>query len=369
MESLGIRGEESDGVIDGVTFLRKVNLGEKVDMGKRVAVIGGGNVAADSARSALRMGAESVTILYRRAREEMPAYKEEIEATLEEGIKIEYLTAPVKVETVDSALELECVRMELIEPDDTGRRRPVPVEGSEYKLKFDTLISAIGQQSEIPDGVCAIKENPSKGVFLGGDLLTGPSTVINAVSSGRKGAELIDRFLDGDCNIDQLFTQQEPVRLWSGPNAVNMNQGRAILPMLHAQERVSYFSEVCLGLDNDVAVAEAKRCLGCELRFSIAPSIMPPEQWLPFDQETINTVPELEGVYILYDEGGEIFNIVGIIDLRKGLQQEYEKGRNVKYFTYEENPLYTTKESELVQQYMSNHGKMPPGSDDLDDLF
>lgn len=366
---LDIPGEDCDGVIDGVTFLRNVNLGEKVDVGKSVAIIGGGNIAVDSARSALRMGSKSVTMLYRRTRKEMPAYEEEIEAALEEGIKIEYLTAPVKVEKVDGALEVGFIRMELGEPDDSERRRPVPVEGSEDKLKFDTLIYAIGQQSDVPDGIGEIKDNPSKGVFLGGDLLTGPATVIDAVAGGRKGAERIDRFLGGDGNIDQLFGQQEPVKLWAGPGAINIDQRRAVMPMLSSQERVSNFYEVCLGLDNDAAVAEAKRCLGCDLRFSIRPPVMPPEQWLTFDEKTINTVPELEGVYVLYNKQKEIHNIAGVINLREGLNEENAVGRDIKYFTYEEDPMYTARERQLVQQYMQEHGKMPPGSDDLDDLF
>jgi len=367
--TLGVPGEDSDGVIDGVTFLRKVNLGEKVQVGKRVAIIGGGNVAMDSARSALRMGTETVTVLYRRTREEMPAYEEEIEAALEEGVEIQYLTAPVKVEKVDGMLDIECIRMELGEPDNSGRRRPVPVEGSEYKLKFDTLIPAIGQEVVLPAGANAKKENPINGVFMGGDALTGPSTVIDAIAGGRKGAQLIDKYLGGDGDIEQVFAEEEAVSLWAGPGAVNILGGRVVMPMIPAAERISDFSEVCLGLDRDAAMAEAKRCLGCDLRFSIKAPVMPPEGWLSFDEETIATVPELEGVYILYDENKEIYNIVGVINLRDGLQEEYDMGRDVKYFTYELDPMYTGKERQLVQVYMKQHGTMPPGADDLDDLF
>jgi NADPH-dependent glutamate synthase beta subunit-like oxidoreductase len=367
--TLGIPGENSDGVIDGVTFLRNVNLGEKVDVGNSVAIIGGGNVAMDSARSALRMGAETVTILYRRTREEMPAYEEEIEAALEEGVEMQYLTAPVKVNKADGALDIACIRMELGEPDDSGRRRPVPVEGSEYNIKFDTLIPAIGQDIVMPKGVDVKKENPAKGIFLGGDALTGPATVIDAVAGGRKGAQLIDKYLGGDGDIDQVFAEKEDIGLWAGPGAVNILEGRVVMPMISASERISNFSEVCLGLDKDAAVAEAKRCLGCDLRFYIAPPVMPPEAWLPFDEETIAAVPELEGVYILYDENKEIYNIVGVINLRDGLQEEFDMGNDVKYFTYELDPMYTGKERQLVQVYMKQHGSMPPGADDLDDLF
>ncbi len=367
--SLGIPGEDTDGVIDGVTFLRKVNLGEKIDVGKGVAVIGGGNVAADSARSALRLGAETVTILYRRTRAEMPAYEEEIEAALEEGVQIEYLVAPVKIDKADGRLEITFIRMKLGEPDDSGRRRPVPVEGSEQKQHYDTLIAAIGQQVVMPDGVDTVKENPAKGIFVGGDALTGPATVIDAVQSGRTAAENIDRFLGGEGNIELVLAEKEPVQLWAGPGAVNILEGRRALPMRPVRERLSGFSEVVLGFDRDAAVSEAKRCLGCDLRFFIQSPVMPPESWLTFDEETIAAVPEQEGVYVLYDENKEIYNIVGVINLREGLQDEFDMGRDVKYFTYELDPMYTGKERQLVQQYMKQHGKMPPGSDDLDDLF
>jgi len=366
--TLGIPGEDNDKVIDGITFLRDVNLGEKVEVGKTVAIIGGGNVAMDSARSALRMGAD-VTIMYRRTREEMPAYEEEIEACLEEGINIEYLTAPVKVEGVDGALGIEFMRMELGEPDDSGRRRPVPVDGSEFTLIFDSLIPAIGQQSEMPKGVEVKKENPAKSVYMGGDALTGAATVIEAVQGGRKGAELIDKFLGGEGNIDQVFAEKEDVNLWSGPGGVDTMEGRAVMPMIPPQERGGNFNEVCPGFDKDTAMAEAKRCLMCDLRFSIASPSMPPEQWLPFDQETIDTVPELEGVFTLYDENKEIYNIIGVINLREGLQEELDMDRDVKYFVYEEDPMYTGKERQLVQVYMKQHGGMPPGADDMDDLF
>lgn len=366
--TLGIPGEDNDKVIDGITFLRDVNLGEKVDIGKSVAIIGGGNVAMDSARSALRMGAD-VTIMYRRTREEMPAWEEEIEACLEEGISIEYLTAPVKVEEVDGALGIEFIRMELGEPDDSGRRRPVPVDGSEFTLIFDRLIPAIGQQAEMPKGVEVAKENPAKSVYMGGDALTGAATVIEAVQGGRKGAELIDKSLGGEGDIDQVLAEKDEVNLWSGPGGVDTMTGRTAMPMIPIQERDGNFNEVCPGLDKDTAMAEAKRCLRCDLRFSIASPSMPPEQWLLFDQETIDTVPELEGVFTLYDENKEIYNIIGVINLREGLQEELDMDRDAKYFIYEEDPMYTGKERQLVQVYMKQHGGMPPGADDMDDLF
>jgi formate dehydrogenase beta subunit len=222
---------------------------------------------------------------------------------------------------------------------------------------------------EMPKGVEVAKENPAKSVYMGGDALTGAATVIEAVQGGRKGAELIDKSLGGEGDIEQVLSEKEEVNLWSGPGGVDTMTARAAMPMIPPQERDGNFSEVCPGLDKDAAMAEAKRCLRCDLRFSIASPSLPPEQWLLFDQETIDTVTELEGVFTLYYENKEIYNIIGVINLREGLQEELDMDRDAKYFVYEEDPMYTGKERQLVQVYMKQHGGMPPGADDMDDLF
>ncbi|MFH1626363.1 MAG: FAD-dependent oxidoreductase [Pseudomonadota bacterium] len=214
-QEMQIPGEDAQGVLPGVTFLRDLNLGNPVDVGDRVAVIGGGNVAIDSARCALRLGARDVTILYRRSRQEMPASDEEIEAALEEGIKIEYLVAPLQVVTSDGKVTaLRCIRMELGQPDASGRRRPIPVEGSDFEMGLDTLIPAIGQ---VPDmsflaegsgieltkrGTIAVSPDSlatsRPGVFAGGDCQTGPGIAIEAIAAGKKAARSIDRYLRGE---------------------------------------------------------------------------------------------------------------------------------------------------------------------------
>jgi len=150
--SLGVEGDDLPGVIESAEFLRRANLGEKVEVGGEVGVIGGGNVAIDAARISLRLGAKKVTILYRRTRNEMPANPEEVDAALEEGIEIVYLCAPSRLAGENDRLKLESVRMELGEPDASGRRRPVPVEGSEFVTELDTVIAAIGQRAEVPQG-------------------------------------------------------------------------------------------------------------------------------------------------------------------------------------------------------------------------
>ena len=211
-QEMRIPGEDARRVIPGVTFLRDLNLGKPADVGERVVVIGGGNVAIDSARCALRLGARDVTILYRRSRQEMPASDEEIEAALEEGVKIEYLVAPLQVFTADGkAAGLRCMRMELGKPDTSGRRRPIPVEGSEFDIELDTLIPAIGQAPDISflgesseieltkRGTIAVNpdtlETSRPGVFAGGDCQTGPKIAIEAIAAGKKAAVSIDKYL------------------------------------------------------------------------------------------------------------------------------------------------------------------------------
>jgi len=211
-QNLRIDGEDTTGVVSGVKYLRDLNLGKEVQLGKKVAVIGGGNVAMDSARSSLRFGAKEVSILYRRSREEMPASGEEIDAALAEGIKFEYLVAPQQV-LVDNGkvAGLKCIRMQLGEPDASGRRRPVTIEGSEFDIELDMIIPAIGQKSDLSflpenDAVETTKWGTivadsrqcctnRQGIFAGGDCVTGPNIAIEAVAAGKKAALSIDEYL------------------------------------------------------------------------------------------------------------------------------------------------------------------------------
>ncbi len=211
-QKLKIPNEEADGVVSGIEFLRDAALGNPVKLGKRVAILGGGNVAMDAARTSLRLGAQEVIILYRRTRDEMPAIPEEIEASLHEGIKIEYLVAPLEVLVQNGKVAgLKCNRMALGEPDASGRRRPVPIEGSEFELALDTVIPAIGQASDISflpqdSGIAAttwgtIIADPKTcatsraGVFAGGDCVTGPWIAVGAVAAGKDGAAAIHQYL------------------------------------------------------------------------------------------------------------------------------------------------------------------------------
>ncbi len=210
---LGIPGEDLKGVMHGVDYLRDVNLGEKIDLGRRVVIVGGGNVAIDVARTTLRMGSEDVLILYRRTKQEMPASQAEIHHMEEEGVKMEFLAAPVAIHGRDGKLErIECIRMKLGEPDESGRRRPVPIEGSNFTMEADTIIAAISQNVD-PTAVkgMEIKTTPwgtfevdpetlqtsIPWIFAGGDDVLGPQTVAKAAYHGRIAAESIMNFMEG----------------------------------------------------------------------------------------------------------------------------------------------------------------------------
>jgi len=273
--SLGVDGDNLPGVIESAEFLRRVNLGEKINVGKEVGVVGGGNVAIDAARISLRLGAKKVKIIYRRTRAEMPANPEEVDAALEEDIEIIYLAAPSKVTRDGHKLKLECIRMELGEPDASGRRRPVPIKGSEFVTEIDTIIAAIGQRTDIPAGfkVEAGKGNVVKadaslqtsrqGVFAGGDCVSGPSTVIEAIAAGRKAAEAIDRYLGGKGDISESLVAPEEATHFTEQDLPP--EKLAVFSHLHAKDRINNFDEVELEVPRDIAIAESQRCLQCNV--------------------------------------------------------------------------------------------------------
>ncbi len=308
---VGIPGEDFDHVYHGVSFLRRVNLGERVDVGKRVIVVGGGNTAVDCARTALRLGAEDVTLYYRRTAAEMTALPEEIEDAEEEGVRIEYLVAPVAVlagaagepgpgqaseaAAGDSgaagaagaarpcATALRTVRNRLGEPDAGGRRRPVPIPGSEFDAPCDSVIIAISQAPDLlflansglergAQRTLVVDpytlECSRKGVFAGGDAVTGPNTVVGAVAAGKEAAESIHRFLRGKDlregrKFRVAFGEGEPVKKLPVDTRAVAPKPRVRIRKMDAAARRRSFDEVCLGLTEAEAVAEAQRCLAC----------------------------------------------------------------------------------------------------------
>lgn len=267
---LGIDGEAAPHVLDGLDFLRRVKAGTAPPLGPRVAVVGGGNTALDAARVSRRLGADVIQ-LYRRGASEMPASAEEIAAALEEGVAIDYLCAPVRIE----AGTLTCVRMALGPPDASGRPRPVPVPGSEFTVAASTVIVAVGQSVELPapslqrraagtaevdGGTLAASVS---GVFAAGDAVLGPASIIDAIAQGRQAAAAIDRFLGGDGDIDRVTGFDAPPAL---PPAAERGAARQEWRTIALHERLRGFELVEQAYDAAAARAEAGRCLSCDLR-------------------------------------------------------------------------------------------------------
>ncbi|MCG8401836.1 MAG: FAD-dependent oxidoreductase, partial [Firmicutes bacterium] len=280
--SLSLPGEDLEGVIPGVDFLRRVNMGEKITLGRRVAVIGGGNTAMDAARTALRCGAQEVTIVYRRSEAEITAAEEEIHEAKEENIVFRMMTSPVAMHGEGGKVaKLECIQNELGEPDQSGRRRPVPVAGSEFAIDADNVIVAIGQAvdtSGLGGTVHLSKRNTITvddqsmatsvpGVFAAGDAVTGPATVVDAIGAGKTAAAAIDKYCRGEeasiCfnRADQDAAVDFPKHARAIMNDTPRFEGNFVSP----EKRVADFGEVALGISQEAARRESERCLNCSV--------------------------------------------------------------------------------------------------------
>ena len=279
---MNIPGENEPRVISGIEFLRRASCGEPQHVGQHVIVTGGGDTAIDAARTAIRLGASTVTILYRRSKHEMPANSAEIEEALAEGITLIEHVAPAAIRTVDGSLEITAIRMQPGEPDHTGRRKPVPVEGSEFTVAADTIISAIGQQIDTAAGHAAgigieqggelpVNQETLQSIvpwiFAGGDCVTGTDIAIRAVEQGKRAAHTINLFLNGDLPVAEQHsfnssfgTRDEVPKAFyeSKPPAE-----RVPMPELSLEKRSKNFMEVALGYSEDFARQEALRCLQC----------------------------------------------------------------------------------------------------------
>jgi len=274
-QRMGIPNEDAEGVVYSLDFLRQVNLGREVKIGKRVAVIGGGNAAVDSARVAKRLGAEEVTMVYRRSRAEMPALRTEVEEGEREGVKIHVLAAPVAILTEEGRLTgMRCIRMQLGEPDESGRRRPVPIRDSEFDIHADNVIIAVGQAVDksalarelayTSFGTVSVDpvtlQTNIEGVFAGGDVVSGPDDVISAIEAGKEAAISIDHYLRGVDLKRGRPTRRERVKEVSKKGVAI--KARKTMPVLELDKRQG-FAEVELGFSEEMAIEEAKRCLNC----------------------------------------------------------------------------------------------------------
>ncbi|MBM4432685.1 MAG: FAD-dependent oxidoreductase, partial [Chloroflexi bacterium] len=322
-QKMDIPGEDAKGVFHALDFLHQVNSGTKVKLGNRMAVIGGGNAAVDSARVARRLGAKEVSIIYRRSRAEMPAVKSEIDEAEKEGIKINILAAPIRVLTKNGRVAgLQCVRMELGEPDESGRRRPMPIAGSEFEVKADNVIIAIGQavdKSRLPAGLeyttwGTVAADPVTlqtnidGVFAGGDAVAGPADAIRAIAAGKESAISIDRYLR---KVDLKEGRPAPFkRVGEVSKAGVEKEARAAIPLLEVKKRKG-FAEVELGFDEKTAVAEASRCLSCGVCSECLECIKACEVQA-INHEMVDQIEEVEVGNIIITTGFGLFDATRI---------------------------------------------------------
>ncbi len=286
--SMRVENEDAEGVLAGIEFLEEVKLGKVKKLSGKVAVIGGGNTAMDAARTALRLGADEVNIVYRRTIKEMPANKIEIEEAREEGVKFTFLTAPVKILTDENnrVTGIECVKMELGPPDASGRRRPIPIEGSNYVIEVDWVIAAIGQKPDLEyagkDGKLLeikttrwgtlevkpeIMETNIPGVFAGGDVVLGPATAIEAIAQGGKAAQAIHKYITGEelaYPRKPFISRRENLRPPQPEDFADVPKiPRQKMPVRDARERAHSWEEVELGFSEEQVYQESLRCLEC----------------------------------------------------------------------------------------------------------
>jgi NADH-quinone oxidoreductase subunit F len=270
-------------------FLRDVRLGKHVEIGSRVAVLGGGNVALDSARTALRLGAGEVNIYYRRSRDEMPVTELEFDEAVAEGIQMNFLVNPTRIVSENwQVTGLHCVRMRLGALDAGGRRQPMPIADSDFTAEADTVIAAVGQAPDLSflpaDSALertrwetlVVDSNTLatnvEGVFAGGDFATGPGMVVEAIAAGRRGAMAIDKYLRGDTSPVHMYDTRAEIVEEAVPPAEEEEEDevweekpRLEVPVLSTEQRKRSFEEIELGFSEEQAIEEAKRCLRCDL--------------------------------------------------------------------------------------------------------
>lgn len=377
---LDIEGIDLEDVLWGLDFLRAVKKGERPKVKDRVLVIGGGGVAIDVALTALRLGANEVQLACLECREEMPAHEGGVEEAMAEGVVLNLSWGPRKILGDGQVRGVELIRCTSVF-DEEGKFEPRYDESVTTTIETDTVILAIGQASDLSflEGhlqttkagtisVDAEGQTSLPGIFAGGEVVSGPATVIEAIASGQQVAISIDKYLGGEGVLDEppLEVDRDP---WLGQEEGFADRHRVQMPRLPLERRVEVFEQIELGFDETQAREEASRCLRCDLRLEISPVPFPPERWLPFNADNVSGVPEIEGVFQLLDEGKQVIFIQGSMNLRQHLEEQLLAQERARYFIYEEDPMYTKRESELLQKFLGQHGRLPEGNDELEDLF
>lgn len=387
---LPLNGNNIDHIHNGIEFLywtSKSDRNEDRFKSKSVIVIGGGNVATDAARTSVRLKAENVSMVCLEQKDEMPAYEAEIIEAEEEGIKIRngWGIAGIDVSSEDNNLiEVKLKKCTSVF-DKFGKFLPTYNESVTESIFSNEIIVCIGQESEkelfteeieksvFSNGLIKVNqdtlETNIKGVFAGGDIVSGPASVINAVGCGRKAARSIDRFLGGNGIIDndeELHKQNEMY--------IGRQEGFAVLERekvsyVDAEKRKLNFNSFEMTYDETSATKEGSRCLRCDLRMILRHNPSPPEKYLKFVIENIETVPSKEGVIQLLDDKKMVYSIKGSDNMQNILLEKLDNNEKAVYFIYEADPMFTKRESELLQQFLQKYGKLPDAGDGLDDLY
>jgi len=300
-------------------------------------------VALDVALTALRLGAKEVQLACLECREEMPAHEWEVEEAIGEGVVLNLSWGPRKILGDGQVRGVELVRCTSVF-DEEGRFKPCYDESVTSTIETDMVILAIGQASDLSFldrhlqttragtiSVDAKSQTSLLGIFAGGEVVSGPASVIEAIASGRQAAISIDKYLGGEGVLHEpsLEVDRDP---WPGREEGFADRRRIRMPCLPLERRVKGFEEIELGFDEAQAREEASRCLRCDLRLEISPVTLPPERWLPFNADNVSAVPEIEGVFQLLDEEKTVIYIQGTMNLRQHLEQQLLTQERARYF-------------------------------------
>ena len=380
---MGVSGEDDSRVIDALKFLSDVygNIStekktkvENFKIGKKVAVIGGGNTAIDAARTALRLGSD-VTIFYRRSENELPAFSQEIKEAKKEGVEFKFLTTPVSIQPNKEKLKVEFIKSKLGEKDESGRPRPITIENSNFFLIFNNIIIAVGQKVDPIKGIdidnkswkkySNVKLKVQNRIYIGGDVL-GPSSVVESVAMGRNAAVQIHVDLGGsEDDTFPCFKKPKP----HISSREDFLRERIAIPVLKESNWEGNFSEIELSIEKSDGIFEANRCFQCDLCLYLKEIPLPPVELLIFNEENVEIVPKTAGVFTLFNNDKNIIEIKGTDNMQKILKEKLKANSEIKFFKFESDPMYSKRESELLQQYIKKHGELPSGGDELDDLF
>jgi NADPH-dependent glutamate synthase beta subunit-like oxidoreductase len=363
-KKIAIKGNDLSNVHWGLEFLKAAKMGTAFDLGKKVVIVGGGNVAVDVAMTAQRISRADVSLFCLESREAMPAHAEEIAKAEAEGVKLQCGWGPTEIldatGKVSGVAFMRCVSV----LNDKGRFAPTFDEAEKTTVDADSVILAIGQGP--PEDVPAECE----GVFLAGDIAGGGLSIVHAVASARSQAQQIDRFLGGDGTLLLEFGERKLPDAWIGREDAFAPRPRIAVPSIDPAQRRNDFREIDGTYSSKCALAEAKRCLQCDLRLLISEAPFPPEKWQAFDRPHVMDVPAAEGVFLLADASKKATLIKGATNMRSDLLDKLDGSSEARFFLWEEDRMYTKRESELIQQHLEQYGELPGGGDDeLDDLF